>query len=147
VYSWVLIAHSAWRWAVLLAGCSAVLGATLITPRQPNWATAGPGLNWLFVMALDVQILLGAVLYLLSPFTTIIPTTAPSLSLSPQFDYFATFHPASMVAAFVMAHLGAVLIRRGRSEVERRRRAIFFHGLTLMIVIYAIPWWRPWWRL
>lgn len=72
MYPWVLAAHGAWRWIVLLAGAaatgSALYGLWRTTPWQPTGALCGR----LFVIAVDIQVLLGAALYLVfSPLTTL----------------------------------------------------------------------------
>src|SRR3984957_3082385 len=80
LYRWVLIAHGAWRWAVLVAGFAAVLSAAVRLEQRKPWAPVGPRLGKTFGIAVDIQTLMGASLYLiLSPLTTIgvRSTTAP----------------------------------------------------------------------
>ena len=148
MYRWVLITHNAWRWVVLMAGFAAVISAATRLSRQEVWAPVGPRLGRFFGIALDIQVLMGAALYLtLSPLTTIVlSTTGRRLPPGSQAHYFVSVHPAFMIVAFIAVHISAVLIRRGRSDAAHQRRAVILYGLTLLIVLVGIPWWRPWLR-
>ena len=95
LYRDVLVAHGAWRWVVLIAGFSAVGSAAIRVSRRDPWAPVGPQLGRFFGIALDIQVLMGAALYLLlSPLTTIVLSTA-SMQLPPgsQAHYFVVTHP------------------------------------------------------
>lgn len=148
-YRWVLLAHSEWRWAVVISGFAVVLAAATRLAAKEAWAPSGPRLGRFFSIAIDVQVLMGAALYLLlSPLSTVVLcTTRMPLPRSSDAHFFALFHPVMMLGAFVGVHLASVIVRRARSDSGRQRRAVIFYGLTLLIVLSAIPWWRPWLRL
>lgn len=148
-YRWVLIAHSDWRWVVVIAGFAAVLSAAARLAGKQPWAPTGPRVSRFFSIAVDVQVLMGAALYLLlSPLSTVVLcTTGVPLPRSSDAHFFASVHPAIMVGAFVAVHIASVLVRRGRSDAAHQRRAVIFFGLTLLIILAGIPWWRPWLRV
>jgi hypothetical protein len=52
-----------------------------------------------------------------------------------------------MVLALLAVHVSAVIIRKGSGDTARQRRAAVCYGLTLMILLSGIPWWRPWLRV
>jgi hypothetical protein len=149
LYRWVLILHGAWRWVVLIAGFATVVNAVLrLSERQP-WAPTGPRLGRFFGIALDIQVLMGAALYLtLSPLTTLAMRPG-GVRLPPgsQAYFFVVVHPIIMIVAFIAVHIAAVLVRRARSDAGHQRREIIFYGITLLIVLAGIPWWRPWLRV
>jgi hypothetical protein len=147
LYRAVLIAHSDWRWVVLIAGFAAVSSAVMGLSRQEPWAPSGARLARLFGVALDIQVLMGAALYLvLSPLTMIVAASSVRLPPGSQAYFFVRVHPAIMIVAFIAVHVSAVLVRRGRSDAARQRRAIIFYGVTLLIVLAGVPWQRPWLR-
>src|ERR1019366_2419252 len=149
MYLWLLIAHSAWRWVVLIAGFAAVVSASIRLSGQEAWAPSGPRLSKFFGIAVDIQALMGAALYLLfSPLTTVVvSSTNTALPPGSEAHFFAILHPAIMVAAVIAVHISSVVIRRGRSDAARQRRSIIGYSITLLIFTSGLPWWRPWLRL
>jgi hypothetical protein len=145
MYRTVLIAHSAWRWVVLIAGFAAVISPMMRLSRRDPWAPVGPKLSRFFGIAVDIQVLMGAALYLvLSPMTTVVLNSiGTKLPPGSQAHFFAVTHPAMMVGAFIAVHVSALLVRRAHSDAGHQRRAIIFYGVTLLLILGGIPWWRP----
>jgi hypothetical protein len=147
LYRWVLIAHSLWRWVVLIAGFGTLLQAVVQLIERRPWVPVGARLARFFGVAVDIQVLMGAALYLiLSPLTTMMRMGAMRLPHKSQAYFFVVLHPSIMIVGFIAVHIAAVLVRRARSDAGHQRRAIIFYGITLLILLYGIPWWRPWLR-
>jgi hypothetical protein len=146
MYRWVLIAHNLGRWVVLIAGVTALLTATTRLLSAKSWAPIGPQLGRFFSIAVDIQVLMGAALYLiLSPLTTVVlSTTRTTLPRDSEAHFFSVVHPAIMIAPFIGVHVSSVMIRRGRSDAARQRRSIILYGVTLPTFLPGMPWWRPW---
>lgn len=149
LYRWVLILHSAWRWVVLISGFATVVTAVMRLSEKQPWAPTGPALGRFFGIAVDIQVLMGAALYLtLSPLTTLAMRPG-GMKLPPnsQAYFFVVVHPLIMIVAFIGVHVAAVLVRRARSDAGHQRREIIFYGITLLIVLAGVPWFRPWLRV
>lgn len=148
MYDWVLTAHSLWRWVVVLAGAVAVWSAWSAYRRGAPWAGTVVLAGRLFAIAVDIQFLLGASLYLVfSPLTTTAMSVAAGLPAGSELRFFGVYHGLLMSAAFVDVHLSAVLIGRGKDDRVRLRRSVFLYAQTLAVILLMIPWWRPWLRL
>jgi hypothetical protein len=147
-YRWLLVAHGAFRWVVVILGFAVVINAMLGLSSGQRWAPQGPKLCRLFGIAVDVQVLMGAALYLtLSPLTTVVGSVAGAgAPRGSDLHFFYSVHPQVMMGVFIAVHVAAVIVRRGRSDVAHQRRAIIFYGLTLLFLLGGIPWWRPWLR-
>jgi len=145
LYRWVLIAHSDWRWVVLLCGFATLVSALGGLSGERPWASGGARPARFFGIALDIQVLLGFAMYLiLSPLTTIALASA-SMRLPP---FFTAYHPAIMFSAFVAVHVSAVLVRRAHSNMGSHRRALIFYGITWLMLLAGVPWGlRPWFRI
>lgn len=130
MYALVLLVHSWLRWAVLAAGLAAALGG-----RSRN-DTAG---KW-FIILLDVQLLLGLLLYfVLSPFTKEALADFGGAMGNSQLRFFAVEHVFGMVIGTALAHVGRKKI--SRAPIERRGRlALIFYGLALLAILASIPW-------
>src|SRR6266545_3852023 len=106
MYSTVLTVHSYIRWVALVAGVGATLAALRgKTDTADRWALAA-------VTTLDIQMLLGLILYLaLSPFTTEALQNFSAAMRNPPLRYWAVEHISLMFAAVIAAHVGRVLAR------------------------------------
>jgi len=56
--------------------------------------------------------------------------------------YFLVEHPVIMLAAIVVAHVGAVQVRKATTDPERFQRASIWFGLALAAIAGFIPWAR-----
>ena len=141
MYPYVLTVHGAWRWVVLALGAYVVVTAAhgLLTPSP--WRRR---MSRLFGIAVDVQVLLGAALYLtLSPLTTEAGAAAGSSQPHSDLSFIGGSHALIMLGALLAVHVAAVLVRRARTDSARHLRALLFYGLTWALIVIGTPWWRP----
>ncbi len=52
-----------------------------------------------------------------------------------------------MTLALVLAHLGSILAKKIVDDEVKYRSALICYGLSLVIILGMIPWWRPPFRL
>ena len=79
---WLVDLHSIWRWLILLvAAVSLVLAALAALGIRP-WDMLSDRFSFFFTIALDVQVLIGAVLWLVEQAWTRDPFIARSCILS-----------------------------------------------------------------
>lgn len=132
MYVAVLGFHSIVRWMILALGSLAVFSA--LTQGAAARRRVLP-----FVIALDLQVIAGATLWLtLSPLTA--GLSRASLRV-PEVRYFAVEHPLLGLVAVGLAHAGNVLLKK-----ERARAAALLLAGALLAVLAAIPWARPMFR-
>ena len=141
MYLLILAVHSLLRWVVLAFGLLAA-GRGLTGARSRGaWTPADETAGRWFVMALDVQLLLGLALYLrLSPMTPIAFQDFGAAMGNAVLRFWAVEHIAGMVAAVALAHIGRVRIRRAADAARRHRTAAIFFGLALVAIVLTIPW-------
>ena len=141
MYNLVLLAHSWLRWLVLLAALVAVVRAIggVITRRPWTPVDDRSGL-WL-TASLDLQMLLGLVLFLfLSPVTRSGFVDVAAAMKVPDVRFFLADHPVGMIIAIALAHVGRVRIRKAGDSESRHKRAVIFFGLALAMLLLSIPW-------
>ena len=121
----VLLAHSWLRWLVLIAGFVTLVRCLGGWSGGRPWSSGDDGAGRLFTVGLDIQALLGIVLY----------------------GYFGNVtrmeHVGGMALALVLAHVGMARIRRASSASARHRTAVIFLGLSLLVILGVIPWRAP----
>ncbi len=140
MYTTTLTLHSWLRWAALLAGVAATLAA--LTDRGTATSSARADRSALVLMvALDLQMLLGLLLYLvLSPFTKIALQDFGAAMHNPLLRFWAVEHASMMFLAVILAHVGRVLARTASTPAARRTRRLVFVGLATVAMFAAIPW-------
>lgn len=133
-----LILHSWLRWVVVVLGVIAV--ARLFTSPPERWTGAEARTVGWFTRALDVQVLLGLLLYLwLSPITRAAFHALSASMHSAQVRFWIVEHPIGMIGAMVLAHIGHARLRRG-PDVRHRRAARWLLTLALLLLLASIPW-------
>lgn len=138
MYLAVLTIHSWLRWAVLIAGLLAIVRAATAGGRP--WTPADDrSVRW-FTIVLDVQVLLGLLLYVaLSPFTTAAFSDIGAAMKDSGRRFWLVEHAFGMIIAVALAHIGAVKIRKA-SSLRKHRLAVIFFTLSLLAVAASIPW-------
>jgi uncharacterized membrane protein HdeD (DUF308 family) len=135
MYTTVLTLHSWIRWVALVAGVAATLGAL----RNREGAAERWGL--IAMVTLDLQMLLGLVLYLvLSPFTTQAMADFAGAMKTPQLRFWAVEHVSMMFLAVILAHVGRVLARKAKTPQARRTRLLVCFGVATVAMFAAMPW-------
>jgi len=144
LYSQLLVAHNIMRWIVLVAGLIATVlaarGWSGRTPVTPTLRRCGA----VFVGAIDLQLLVGLVLYFaVSPITRAAFQNMPAAMKDHEMRFFTVEHTTYMLIAVIAAHVGSAMSRRGRTDRRKYRAATIGFGLSLLVIIVGIPWWRP----
>ncbi len=140
MYSTVLTIHSWFRWLVILAGLAAFVRAAAGAAGGKPWRPVDDRAGLWFTRALDVQMLLGLLLYFfLSPFTREAMHGFGAAMKVPGLRFWAVEHTFGMVIAVALAHIGVTRAHRADSLRRHKVAAIFF-GLALLAILASIPW-------
>ncbi len=148
MYNAVLILHSFVRWLVIVIGIVAFVRAFRGLYGKEMWTPADDRVGMAFTMSMDVQVLLGLLLYVFfSPLTRIIFRDFGAAMANAGTRFFAVDHIFLMIVALVLAHVGRAASRRAQAAAAKHRRAAIFFGLALLLILVSIPWSRPLLRL
>ena len=153
MYGFMLLVHSWMRWLVLILAAMAVLRAITGMSGGRHWRDADDRGSLFLSIAIDVQFVVGLVLYLvLSPTTKMAFADMAVAMRTSALRYWAVEHVSMMLLALVFVHVGRVSIRRAVESASKHRRAAIYFGLALLLVIAGTPWpmmpnGRPWLRI
>jgi hypothetical protein len=144
MYSIVLAVHNVIRWFALILGIVAAVLVWVGWLRKRPWRASDQKMGSYFGMAVDLQLLLGLILFfLLSPLTrTALHDFGTAMSVS-SLRFFALEHPLYMILAVVCAHLGSILPRRTEDSSIKYRRAAIWFTLAVLFILLGMPWDRP----
>ena len=141
MYTAFLVIHSYLRWLVLAAGLIAVVRGIAGTAGRRPWTAGDEAAGRWFVVGLDVQTLLGIVIYLfLSPFTMSAWGDMAETMRNGPLRLIVVEHEVGMLVALALAHIGRARVRKTADAARRHRLAAIFFGLALIVVLLAIPW-------
>jgi hypothetical protein len=140
MYELVLTLHSWIRWVAIIAGVVAIFTVLTSTPRSTS-SDRSDTWGLVLMIALDMQMLLGLLLYLaLSPTTAAIFDDFGGAMRDPVARFWAVEHVSMMLIAVVLAHVGRVLGRKAATPSARRTRLLICFGLSTILMIAATPW-------
>jgi hypothetical protein len=144
LYGLVLLIHSWLRWAVLLAGLVAAARGIAGWRGGRPWTLSDDRAGWWFLTSLDVQMLLGLLLYFgLSPITSAALGDFGAAMSNSGLRFWAVEHVFGMIVGIALAHIGRARIRRAGqqgNDPRRHRLAAVFFTLALIAIIASIPW-------
>jgi len=139
MYTAILIIHSWLRWLALACGIGATLAAITGRPESRDSPVDRWGL--FLIIALDLQMLLGLMLYLVvSPSMREILAHFGDAMKDPAARFWAVEHITAMFGAVFVAHIGRVLARKAATPAAKRRRLLICFSLATILMLIGIPW-------
>src|SRR3954471_19563579 len=140
MYTTILTLHSWPRWVALVAGVAATIAAVRDN-RAP--AAAGRADKWglILMIALDIQLLLGLVMYFaVSPTMESIRANFGAAMKDPAARFWAVEHITMMLGAVIVTHVGRVLARKSANADAKKMKLFVCFGIATALMFLAIPW-------
>jgi hypothetical protein len=141
MYNVFLLLHSWNRWIVLVCGMAAVIGAFVNLKSGMAWRRSNDRASLVFLIAADVQLLLGVTLFTVGPpwFVTFMRAPAAAMT-SDLLRYWTIEHGFGMIVAIIFAHIGRASIRRHADPLAKNRSAAIWLTLSLVTMLLTVPW-------
>ena len=141
MYAAVLLLHSWLRWAVLILALVAIPRAATGMNGRRGWQPADEAASRWFVIALDVQFLLGLILFfLLSPITKAVLADFGGAMSVAAMRFWAVEHWFGMLVGIAFAHAGRSKARKVTEPARKHKTTLLFFTLALLAVLISIPW-------
>ena len=143
MYPFILGLHNLVRWVALILAIVATVGSFLGWFGKRQWSERDRKIGSFFGMAMDIQLLLGLLLYFVfSPITrTAIADFGAAMGVA-DLRFFGMEHAFYMILAVVFAHMGSILSRKAPESKAKFQRAAIFFGLSLLLMLLGMPWTR-----
>ncbi len=144
MYGFTLFLHSWLRWVVLIFLAWVTIRALIGLIGKKPWSAMDQKVGRFAVISIDVQLLIGLILYLfLSPITQAAFSDFGGAMKDPIMRFWAVEHGFMMLAVVALAHIGKVKAfkwgKAGDAVKAHRMSAIFF-GICLLISLIGTPW-------
>jgi hypothetical protein len=144
MFTFILAVHNILRWIVLILAVLALVRAYSGWLSRRAWTDSDRKVGTFFGVSLDVQLLLGLILYFaLSPITRTALQDFGAAMGNETARFFALEHAFYMVVTVVFAHVGSVTSRRASEDFNKHRRAAFWFTLSALALLLGMPWFRP----
>jgi hypothetical protein len=145
MYIIFLIIHSILRWLVLGGLILAFLTALVGLWKGRNYSKLDNSLRAASVGFSHLQFIIGFILYFL-----LSPLSQSFLKNGQQGIYeiwfFGIYHFGLMFSAIVVLSIGSSIIKKSASDSAKFKNTLVYYGITLAIILLALPWFRPFFR-
>jgi hypothetical protein len=144
MYPILLGLHNIARWAALILGIVVTVQAFSGWFGKREWSVRDRKLGAYFGMTMDIQLLLGLLLFIVfSPITrSAFQDFGAAMQVS-DVAFFLVEHPFAMLLAVVFAHVGSIQARKAPDSPARFKRAAIWYTLAVLLMILGMPWGRP----
>lgn len=138
MYDMLRHAHSGFRWIVLTLLVVAVLGALIGWIGKKEISARDIFINKWTLVTSHLQIVIGLVLYFVSPKVVFAGTSMKDGVLR----FFLVEHLVLMIAAVVLITVGHARQKRKEVGPLRHRTIFWYYAIALLLILAGIPW--PW---
>ena len=133
-------AHSILRWIVLLTCAWALLRVWSGFFARSEWTKKERMAGLIFTSLLNLQVVLGLVLYALSPLTRAAMANFAAAMKDGLLRFYAVEHLAGMLLAAVIAQAGYSISKRAPTDRGKFLRAAVAYTLAAVFLVASIPW-------
>jgi hypothetical protein len=141
MYEVLLTLHNLLRWlVVIVVALAAVRGLAGLRGGRP-FAAADQKLELFGMIGLDIQLLIGLLLYLFfSPLADAALSSLGTAMKNGELRYWGVEHAIMMLAAVVCVHLGRLKSKRAQGDAARYKAVAVYYGIAILVMLAAMPW-------
>lgn len=144
MYNFILALHNIFRWVVVITALYALLRSFSGFLGNNPWTNADRKAGMFFSMSMDVQFLVGLVLYFIfSPLSKQFLANVGDAMSNSELRFFGMEHVLLMLVAVVLAHIGNAAGKKDIPDKGKFKRTALFVTLAVIVLVLGIPWGRP----
>jgi hypothetical protein len=136
MYKILLEAHSGLRFIVLILLVISILTALAGWLGNKDYTKGNQGLNLFTFIFSHIQLLIGLILYFVSPNVQLNNMGAAMKDSSLR--YWAVEHVALMIFSIALITIGYTKAKKLLSPIAKHRRIAIFYGLALVVIVVTI---------
>jgi hypothetical protein len=139
-YAFLRDTHSLLRWIVIIACVWALVRVWSGLIGRSEWTRKDQTAGLLFTSALNLQLILGVILYAISPITRTAMMNFSAAMKDSTIRFYAVEHLAGMLLAVVIAQAGYSLAKRAATDRAKFLRAAIAYSIAALLILASIPW-------
>ena len=132
--------HSLLRWIVILACLWALLRVWSGFFGRSEWTRKDQMAGLIFTSLLNLQLVLGLILYGISPITRSAMMNFAAAMKDSLLRFYAVEHLAGMLLAVVIAQVGYSMSKRAGTDRGKFLRAAIAYSIAALLILASIPW-------
>ena len=143
MYEGILVLHNTLRWLLLIS--LVITLARYLTAWLGNlpWKKLDNVLGIVFTSLMDLQLLLGLVLYFfLSPVMKAAFSDFGAAMKDASLRFYAVEHFSMMLIAVALVHIGRAKSKKAETDRKKFMTASIYFLIALVLILAAIPWSR-----
>ena len=136
--AFVLQLHAIWRWVLLIAAIVVVIKALIGWLGQRPFTKLDDQLGMAFTMIVDIQVLLGLIIWLFGPLG--LRNLSQAMS-NATLRFIVLEHPILLLIALTFAHLGRSRSKKATDDTVRHRTSFVFYLFSVVFIalIFLLP--------
>ncbi len=138
--NFLTILHSWFRWLILIAAIWTIIRAISGLAGHKNYLKGDRTSSLLFMIFMDIQFLIGLVLYFLGGWAKNWSGDIAAMMKNSAVRFFTMEHVLMMIIALVLVHIGNTSVKKASVARKKHGRTLLFFGLAFIVILAAIPW-------
>lgn len=136
MYSTLLGLHSGFRYIVLILVVLAVVLAIVSLFGKKEYTEGNRKLNLFAMISMHTQLLIGLVLYFVSPYAQ--PGNMGAAMKDTMLRYWTVEHTVMMLFSVILVTVGHSRSKKAIAALNKHRAIALYYGLALLVVLLAI---------
>jgi uncharacterized membrane protein YcfT len=132
--------HSLLRWIIILACLWALLRVWSGFFGRSEWTRKDQMAGLIFTSLLNLQFILGLILYGISPITRSAMMNFAAAMKDSMLRFYAVEHLAGMLLAVIIAQVGYSMSKRAGTDRGKFLRAAIAYSIAALLILASIPW-------
>lgn len=135
----VLVLHSLVRWVILLFAVLTLISALTGMAGKRNYSSTDGKFNFFFMLGMDIQILLGFLLYFNGIWFDQLKNFGATMK-DAMLRFFSLEHMLLMLIAWILVHVGRVSVKKATTSQSKFKKTLIYFGIALLLILISIPW-------
>ena len=140
MYPILLATHSLVRWMVLIVLFTSIFNAYSGLLTQRKFLKFDNVVRLSTITIANLQLVLGACLYTISPFSNYFLHNFPETIHQREFRFFGMEHSLMMLISVILVTVGSVKAKRKEADCKKFKTIAVWHTIGLLIILLSIPW-------
>lgn len=142
LYTGLLHTHSILRWALLIFIIGALVLSILGMAQKKPFGKTNANLTKLSLIFSHVQLLIGLVLYFVSPIVKKALQDMGAAMKNPDLRYWAVEHISVMIIGIALITIGHIKAKKAAADAAKHKNVVIFFAIGLVLILSRIPWER-----
>jgi len=140
MYTGLLHTHSFLRYVALILLVATVIKTFIGWQQKKEFGNLDDKLSLFSFISLHTQLLIGLILYFVSPIVQVAMGDAGAAMKNPELRYFLVEHISVMIIGIVLVSVGRIKAKKLTDDVAKHKTTFIFFAIGLLLILSRIPW-------